>query len=432
MAFIRRVRTGSGATAVQIAEYVGGRQRIVKHVGSAHTGAELGVLLARARALLEPPGQGALALDIEPTPPVVGLASPVDAPVLFDARSAGPVGRDGPGRVVATDARVLFDALSVVFTGLGFDVLGDEVFRDLVIARIVEPSSLLDSGRVLTDLGRRPASYATMKRTLARAEAQDYRGRIAAGCFAHAATSGDISLVLYDVTTLYFEADKEDDLRKVGYSKERRVDPQIVVGLLVDRHGFPLEIGCFAGNKAETLTILPVITAFQARHGLADMVVVADAGMLSATNLRELDEASLRFIVGSRMTKAPVDLASHFHWHGDAFTDGQVIDTITPKTGAHAARTTAPCAPNRSGTLRCTPDRGGRSGPTPTSGRSATGGPSPRRRTGPAPSSTGRRRPGPHGSSRPPTARAPWTRQPWTELAAWSGSRATSPTSAPT
>jgi chemotaxis protein histidine kinase CheA len=54
--FIRRVRTASGATAVQIDEYVGGRQRIVKHVGSAHSQAELGVLLARARALLEASG----------------------------------------------------------------------------------------------------------------------------------------------------------------------------------------------------------------------------------------------------------------------------------------------------------------------------------------------------------------------------------------
>ncbi len=114
-------------------------------------------------------------------------------------------------------------------------------------------------------------------------------------------------------------------------SKERRVDPQIVVGLLVDRAGFPLEIGCFEGNKAETATIIPIVKAFQARHDLADMVVVADAGMLSAGNLRELDEAGLRFIVGSRVTKAPVDLASHFRWHGDAFTDGQVIDTITPR-----------------------------------------------------------------------------------------------------
>jgi hypothetical protein len=106
-----------------------------------------------------------------------------------------------------------------------------------------------------------------------------------------------------------------------------------VVGLLVDREGFPLEIGCFEGNKAETTTIIPVIKAFQDRHDLADMVVVADAGMLSANNLRELDEANLRFIVGSRAVKAPLDLASHFRWHGDAFTDGQLVDTITPRSG---------------------------------------------------------------------------------------------------
>ena len=62
------------------------------------------------------------------------------------------------------------------------------------------------------------------------------------------------------VTTLYFEAEKEDDLRKVGYSKERRVDPQVVVGLLVDRAGFPLQVGCWEGNKAETTTIIPVGT----------------------------------------------------------------------------------------------------------------------------------------------------------------------------
>jgi hypothetical protein len=65
---------------------------------------------------------------------------------------------------------------------------------------------------------------------------------IAAACFAHAVAAGDVSLCLYEVTTLYFEAEKEDadvggrtGLRKVGYSKERPVDPQIVVGLLVDR-----------------------------------------------------------------------------------------------------------------------------------------------------------------------------------------------------
>lgn len=331
MAFVRRVRTASGATAVQIAEYSGGRQRIVKHVGSAHTEAELGVLLEHARELMSDPDQGVLALGVAPTPAVTPLVAGGGDEVLFDAPSPSAGGRDGGGRVLATTSRLLFDALAGVYDQLGFDVLGDERFRDLIVARIVEPTSLLDTGRVLSDLGQPPASYSTMKRTMRRVEAAKYRDQIAAACFAHALNAGDVSLVLYDVTTLYFEAEKEDDLRKVGYSKERRVDPQVVVGLLVDRTGFPLEIGCYEGNKAETQTIIPIVKQFAQRHGLSDMVVVADAGMLSASNLKELDDAGLRFIVGSRVTKAPIDLASHFRWHGDAFTDAQLIDTITPK-----------------------------------------------------------------------------------------------------
>ncbi|WP_062292755.1 IS1634 family transposase [Demequina phytophila] len=337
MAFIRRVRTASGATAVQIAEYAGGRQRIVRHVGSAHTEAELGILLEQAGQLLGDPDQGALEFDVTPTPLVADLVSPRrDDLVDVEPRSTA-ARRDGSGRVVGTDSRLLFDVLARVYASLGFDAVDDDVFRDLVISRIVEPTSLLDTGRVLTDLGRTPASYATMKRTLGRSMAGGYCNTIAAACFTHAMNAGDISLVLYDVTTLYFEAEKEDSLRKVGYSKERRVDPQVVVGLLVDRNGFPLEIGCFEGNKAETLTLVPIVRQFQQRHGLAEIVIVADAGMLSATNLRELDDAGLNFIVGSRVTKAPVDLESHFRWHGDAFVDGQVIDTITPRTG-HARK----------------------------------------------------------------------------------------------
>ena len=236
-------------------------------------------------------------------------------------------------RVLRTSSGLLYEALAGVYASLGFDVVADEVFRDLVVARIVEPTSLLDIDRVLAEMGRRAVSLSTRKRTLRRCHAGAYRDQIATACFNNAITDGDVSLVLYDVTTLYFEAEKEDDLRKVGYSKERRVDPQIVVGLLVDRHGFPLEIGCFEGNKAETFTIVPIVKQFQERHGLADIVIVADAGMLSETNLKGLDEAGLRFIVGSRVTKAPKDLESHFRWHGDAFTDGQVIDTLTPRTG---------------------------------------------------------------------------------------------------
>jgi hypothetical protein len=334
VAWIRRVRTASGATAVQIAEYDGGRRKIVAHVGSAHTEAELGILIERAREMLADPAQGTFDLGIEPAAPQARLVAPAAMPTLFDAgRPDAARSAAAPARVVSTDSRLLFQALDGVYGDLGLGALGDDVFRDLVLARVVEPTSILDAGRVLADLGRKAASDKTMRRTLARCADRGYRDTIAGLCFAHARASGDISLVLYDVTTLYFEAEHEDALRKVGYSKERRVDPQVVVGLLAGRHGFPLEIGCYEGDKAEKHTILPVIRQFQARHGIEAMVVVADAGMLSAANLDDLDEAGLGFIVGSRVTKAPVDLESHFRWNGDAFSDGQVTGTLTPKKG---------------------------------------------------------------------------------------------------
>lgn len=323
----------SGATAVQIAEPVDGRRRIVRHVGSARDEAELGLLIEEAQRLLADDAQRELDLGITPRAVKAEMVGPPAATLFTDA-GAGHAPRPLVGRaqVLKSCSGLLYEALAGVYADLGFDdAVSDEVFRDLVIARVVEPTSLLDVDRVLAELGRTSASLSTRKRTLRRASTGGYRAQIATACFRTACTTGDLSLVLYDVTTLYFEADKEDGLRKVGYSKERRVDPQIVVGLLVDRQGFPLEIGCFEGNKAETLTIVPIVRAFQQRHQITDMVVVADAGMLSSSNLRDLDDAGLRFIVGSRVTKAPGDLESHFHWHGSLFTDGQIIDTITAR-----------------------------------------------------------------------------------------------------
>src|SRR5665648_280612 len=110
-------------------------------------------------------------------------------------------------------------------------------------------------------------------------------------------------------------------------SKEHRVDPQVQVGLLVDPGGFPLEVHLFEGNKAEPTTLIPVLTAFGKRHGVTDMVVVAAAGMLSAANLDALEDAGFTFIVGSRLVKAPYDLADHFERHGNYFTDGQVLES---------------------------------------------------------------------------------------------------------
>ncbi len=337
MAFVRKVRTASGATAVQVVEKRRGKLLVIKHVGSAHTDAELGLLMDRAGEILVG-DQGVLDLGIEdPVRQESLLPGPGRQPRLLEPAhtvDAAPV--VSRPHTLGAVSDVLWSTLEAAYSNLGFDVVGDEVFKQVVLARLVEPTSKRDTVRVLTELGVPAPHVSTIYRHLARAQEKKYRDTITSKCFAHAVNDGDVSLVMYDVTTLYFEAEHEDGLRKVGYSKERRVDPQIVVGLLVDRTGFPLEIGCFEGSKAETKTLLEVIGRFQARHDIADMVVVADAGMLSAANLKELDAAGLRFIVGSRVTKAPNDLASHFRRHGDAFTDGQIVDTVTPRYGRTA------------------------------------------------------------------------------------------------
>ena len=181
--------------------------------------------------------------------------------------------------------------------------------------------------RVLDEVGVLPPTVRTLFRALGRCSERDYRGRLAEACLRHSQRGGPVTVVLYDVTTLHFEAENEDALPKVGMNKQRRVDPQIQVGLPVDRGGFPLEVHCFEGNKAETKTLLPVLTAFSQRHQVSDLVVVADAGMLSAANLNRIEDAGFRFTVGSRISTAPYDLAAHLQRHGNAFDDQQILES---------------------------------------------------------------------------------------------------------
>ncbi|WP_163700613.1 IS1634 family transposase [Mycolicibacterium agri] len=161
-------------------------------------------------------------------------------------------------------------------------------------------------------------------------------------------------------------------------------------------------MGCFEGNTAETTTLVPIITGFAARHELGNtpMVIAADAGMLSALNLAALDEAGLGFIVGSRMTKAPGDLESHFHWHGDVFTTGR-SSTPSLRGTPTASSTMWRTGLSRSGIPTITPTRGGRSGRTQPNGHAATRKRSTPRKLVRGPWSTANAPPSPPGSSRP-------------------------------
>jgi hypothetical protein len=219
----------------------------------------------------------------------------------------------------------------------GYDVLGfgraaggDEVFRDLVLARIIEPVSKLDSLRVLEEAGVAPASYATVKRRLLAYAKQMWRRKLAAACAAHASL-GPASLVLYDVSTLYFETDAGDGFRESGFSKERRLEPQITIGLLTDQAGFPLMVHAFEGNMAETKTMLPVIEAFIAAHQLPGVTVVADAGMISEANQKAIEAAGLSFILGMRIPDIPYAVAQWRREHpGEQIPDGHVFTQPWP------------------------------------------------------------------------------------------------------
>src|SRR5450830_1173130 len=343
--FVRKVRTASGAVAVQVVTRRGRQVEQVEHVGSAHTDAELALLLAAARERMAP-GQDVLDLGALPVVParmddVADWTAEPELPLQLATPAVGgrPAGVGAGGRVVGTSADLLWRVLTSAYTRLGFDVLGDDGFRAMVLARIVEPTSKADVVRVLAEIGAPAVALRTLFRSLARCQEKDYRGQLATAAWAHSVrTTGTAALILYDVTTLHFENGDEDDLRRVGMSKEHRVDPQVQVGLLVDPGGFPLEVHLFEGNKAETTTLIPVLTAFGKRHDVTDLVVVADAGMLSAGNLNALEDAGFSFIVGSRITKAPYDLADHFSRHGDYFTDGQVLESVRVMGTGKSAR----------------------------------------------------------------------------------------------
>lgn len=305
MAYVRTVRTASGATAVQIVHSSRRGSRRIEHIGSAHDEAELEALKTAARQR---------------------LAAGQDE---FDLGLGVDVAGGAPLPITASHMAHLWDALVRAYDALGFEIAAeaDVVFRDLVLARIIEPTSKLDSLRVLAEVGVPTVSYATVNRRLPAYAEASWRGELAKACAAHAAL-GPASLVLYDVSTLYFETDTGDGFREPGFSKERRLEPQITIGLLTDAAGFPLALEAFEGNKAETATMLPTIRAFMAAHQLADVTVVADAGMVSQGNRDAIEDAGLSFILGARIPQVPYQVLAWRKAHTSTVDGKKVVEDI--------------------------------------------------------------------------------------------------------
>lgn len=108
-------------------------------------------------------------------------------------------------------------------------------------------------------------------------------------------------LLLYDVTSTYFEGDLEGSaLAKRGYSRDSRGDrPQVCIGLVVTEDGFPLGYEVFAGNTHDSKTVKTIIEALEKKHGSLNRVWVMDRGMVSEENLKFLRERGGKYIVGT-------------------------------------------------------------------------------------------------------------------------------------
>ena len=173
--------------------------------------------------------------------------------------------------------------LNHVFKAIGFDAVEDEIFKHLVISRLCQPQSKVATVDYLKSHFDEDVELHKIYRYLDKLHSCDQeRVRKISVEHTRSVLGGKIGLVFYDVTTLYFETDNDDNLRKRGYSKDgKHAQPQIVLGLLVSAGGYPLAYSIHEGNKYEGHTMLPVVEDFVKKFDLKEFVIVADSGLMS-------------------------------------------------------------------------------------------------------------------------------------------------------
>ncbi|MGI8597926.1 MAG: IS1634 family transposase [Chitinophagaceae bacterium] len=193
--------------------------------------------------------------------------------------------------------------LGKIFNEVGFNIITDELFRHLVIARLIYPVSKLKTLDYLQKYKGIVYGKDEVYRYLDKLHKEQIK-QVQQISYQHTLKilDGVLSVVFYDVTTLYFEAEDEDDLRKTGFSKDgKHQQPQIVLGLLVSQQGYPLDYEIFEGNKFEGHTMLPVVEAFTKKYQTGKLIVVADAGLMSDKNIKQLTDNNYEFIIGGRI-----------------------------------------------------------------------------------------------------------------------------------
>lgn len=224
--------------------------------------------------------------------------------------------------------------LGKIFERLGFDAIGERLFRDIVIARLVCPTSKAKTVDYLYRYQGKTISTQSIYRFLDRLNDQ-YSQQAQQIAYEYSLSIlKQITVVFYDMTSLYFENEDEDDLRKIGFSKDGKFqNPQIMLGLLVGRNGYPIGYDIFEGNTFEGKTLLPVLGRIEQKYGFGKPVVVADAAMLSNENLRILEQEQFPFIVGARIRNETQPMQDEILRRCSSLHDGQTV--VIDKDNTH-------------------------------------------------------------------------------------------------
>ncbi|TDN78143.1 transposase [Salegentibacter sp. 24] len=193
--------------------------------------------------------------------------------------------------------------LNRVYDLIGFNEIEDDVLRHLITARLSQPMSKAATVEYLKSHFDQDLKLHNIYRYLDKLY-KNQQEKVQEISVAHTRKilGGTIGLMFYDVTTLYFEADRGDGFRESGFSKDgKHSQPQLVLGLLVSKDGYPLSYSLFNGSQYEGRTMLPVVEDFVRRFNLDDFVLVADSGLMSRKNLELLEAQGYRYIVGARI-----------------------------------------------------------------------------------------------------------------------------------
>jgi transposase len=281
--YLRRKQNKSGTVSVQVIRKAQGKYKVLHSVGVATQEDEITELERQGRAWIEHAAGQA---------PLIGSERDQWADEFVGGLRNDQVRLIGPELVFGTR----YDAM-------GYGALQEPMLRHMVLARLAFPGSKLKTVDYLRRFQGIEVSVDRLYRALDRIGDQA-KERIEEITCTHAkARMGTrASIVFYDMTTLHFESDEQDDLRVPGYSKSgKHQHPQVQLGLLVGPSGAPIAYDMFPGNLFEGHTLLPVLARIQQRFELEKPIVVADAGLLNKENITLLKKHGYTFILGGRI-----------------------------------------------------------------------------------------------------------------------------------